>query len=178
MSALVNVPGTNSATNGTNNIPLVAIVGPDGTLTGVGKVGIDIPASSAVAGALNGSAAQAVTDITGAAAIPANTVFSGFAGISLSASQNAALAVAGTVRASISWVPGTAGTTAVDVAAINLNFGVGSATNLTAPHSELTVAVPVIVYVGTTTGRFRVTVATTGTVTALQWDATVSGSAR
>lgn len=136
------------------------------------------PAASVFAGALAGSATQAVTDITGATGITANTVFAGSVSISLTAAQTAALAAAGTARAAVSWVPGTGGTAAVVVAAIDLSFGLGGVTNLTAPHTELTAAVPVLVYVGTTAGKFQVTVTTTGTVTTIGWDVTLSGSSR
>lgn len=140
-------------------------------------VSIAAPAAASVfAGALNGAATQTVVDITGATGITANKVFTGVASISLAAAQTAALAAAGTVRATVTWVPGTDGTAAVVVAAIDLNFGVGGITNLMAPHSELTIMVPVTVYVGTTAGKFQVTIATTGTVTTLAWGVTVGGS--
>lgn len=137
-----------------------------------------VPAASIFSGASTGTGTQAATDITGATGITANTVFEGNASISLSAAQTAALAAAGTARVTITWVPGTGGTTAVVVAALGLNFGLGGVTNLTAPHSELSIVVPILVYVGTTTGKFQATVATTGTISAMNWEVTASGSAR
>ncbi len=129
------------------------------------------------AGAVNGTTVQTVTDLTGATGITANKVFTGNISISAAASQIAALAAAGTLNVNVTWVAGSGGTASQRVASVNLLFGVGSVTNLTAPLAFNSIIVPVQLYVGTTTGKFQYTVATTGTISTMAWDIIVTGTA-
>lgn len=135
------------------------------------------PASGTIfAGANNGTSTQSATDITGATGITANKVFTGFAAISASAA-NATAAATGTLIVTITWVPGTSGTAAQRVATVNLNIPAGiAATDGTGAQG--TIVVPILLYVGTTTGKFQATVTTTGTVSAFLWDVMISGNAQ
>ena len=134
-------------------------------------------ASSIVSGANNGTATQTVTDITGATNIPANTKFSGNIAVSASAQAVAGTTAAGTLVVTVTWVPGTGGTTAQRVATVNLNLGAQNAAATQAQQLSDSIVVPVQLYIGTTVGKFQATVTTTGTISALSWDVVVNGNA-
>jgi hypothetical protein len=135
------------------------------------------PGSASIfAGAANGTATQAATDIPGATGITANKVFQGTIAINASAAQVAAANAVGMLVVTVTWVPGTSGTAAQRVATVNLNLPAGGASG-PGQWASGSIVVPVQLYVGTTAGKFQCTVTTTGTVTALAWDAIVSGNA-
>lgn len=125
-----------------------------------------------VIGALNGSGAQAAADITGAD-VGANKTFVGNVHIS-AAAQNPAATATGSVIATITWVPGSSGSTARRVATVNLELAATAAAVNGISDSD-SIAVPVTVYAGTTAGKFQVAIVVAGTVTAVLWDAVVNG---
>lgn len=132
-------------------------------------------AANIVAGALAGSGGQSVTDIAGAN-VGANKTFVGNVLVSVAA-QNPAATATGSVVATITWLPGTSGTTARRVATINLELAAtGAAIN--GINDSGSISIPIAVYAGTTAGKFQVTITLTGTVTGVIWDAVVNGVAQ
>lgn len=133
------------------------------------------PNTTIVLGALNGSASQTVTDITGAT-VAANKVFQGNAHISL-AVQNPAATITGSAIATITWVPGTGGTTARRVATVNLELA-ATGVSLNGISDNNVISVPLTLYAGTTGGKFQGTVTIAGTITSVLWDFVISGTAQ
>ncbi len=133
------------------------------------------PNTTIVLGALNGAASQTVTDITGAA-VAANKVFQGTAHISL-AVQNPASTATGSVIATITWVPGSGGTTARRVATVNLELA-ATGISLNGISDNNVISVPLVLYAGTTDGKFQGTVTIAGVITSVLWDFVISGTAQ
>ena len=134
------------------------------------------PSASVVAGAAAGTAAAAAADITGAT-VAAGKVFQGSVVLSLSASQAAAANAAGTSKLQVSWVPGTSGTGAQVVGSVDLDFSASGATGGSQSLAQ-SVAVPVTVYAGTTSGKFQVACIESGTITHRTWDVSLTGTAQ
>ena len=162
---------------------------PEASLRGTNPSGVEIPINVSAAGHLitdpgtplvtapvlganNGSAAQAVADITDAT-VGANKVFSGIAHIAVSA-QNPANTATGSVIVAITWVPGTSGSIAHRVATVNLHLP-ATAAAINGVSIAQAVAVPVVVYAGTTAGKFQAAVVVAGVITGLLWDVVVNG---
>lgn len=131
--------------------------------------------TSIVAGAQNGTATQVATDITNAT-VGANKVFQGSVSVSAAATVAVNANTAGTLAVYVNWVPGTSGTAAQRVAAVDLTFPANGAAGAGLCDSD-TVTVPLMLYAGTTGGKFQCTATATGTINTLQFDVVVNGMA-
>ena len=132
--------------------------------------------TSIFSGTATGTAAAAVADIAGTTGITANKVFQGVVAISATATQSSTVQAAGTLVVTITWVPGSGGTTTQRVATVNINLAANAPLNLTATETNSTITIPIQLYVGTTTGKFQVEVLVTGTISTLAWSVFVNGS--
>lgn len=137
-------------------------------------VTLEAPATAVpILAAANGTATQAITDITGAT-VAAGAQFDGNVMISVAA-ENAPVTATGTLQVKVTWVPGTGGTTTNPVAVIDLSLPATSATSLQGAFDSGQITVPINVAAGSTAGKFRCTVTSTGTISGMIWDVVVNG---
>ena len=136
------------------------------------------PNTSIVLGALDGTTTIATTDITGAT-VPANKVFVGSISMSMSVG-NPVNTAKGTIHMDVTWVPGTGGTTSRKVCSLNIALPntANQPSNTGVSDSSTVSPFPVMVYAGTTSGKFVLNVTSTGTITDIVWDVSLNGSAQ